>query len=385
MSTSSGQTSADPSPETLEGQLNSPQRNRFAGALVSFIGWIAAILMVGLVVVMWLGFIPIPQLFVAPATPAPTPVPSPTVETRAEAVPASLPPFELLPVAPAVFRIPDPETIIPPRPRVTVIKYEVVQNDSVFGIAEAFKISPETVLWANFATLKDSPHSLDVGMELNIPPVNGVYYEWQEGDTLESVADRFEAEVDDILTFSGNKLDLAEPSIEPGKMIMIPDGRREFQQWIVPTIARANAGVTSAALGAGACSGSYDGAIGSGYFVWPTGNHYLSGNDYWSGHLAIDLAAGLGDGVYAADAGVVVFSGWANGGYGNTIVIDHGNGYQTLYAHLSNPAAGCGRSVSAGVYIGAAGSTGNSTGPHLHFEVRLNGGFVNPWYVLPNP
>jgi len=82
---------------------------------------------------------------------------------------------------------------------------------------------------------------------------------------------------------------------------------------------------------------------------------------------------------------VVVFSGGAFGGYGNMIMIDHGNGYQTLYGHLSSVSAGCGASVSQGQYIGSSGSTGNSTGPHLHFEVRYLGGFVNPWFVLPAP
>ena len=114
-------------------------------------------------------------------------------------------------------------------------------------------------------------------------------------------------------------------------------------------------------------------------------NHTLSGNDYWSGHLAIDIGAGEGAAIYAADSGVVVFSGPAAGGYGNMIMIDHGNGYQTLYAHLSQVIAGCGRSVQQGQTIGIAGSTGKSTGPHLHFEVRYLGGFVSPWYVLPAP
>jgi len=103
------------------------------------------------------------------------------------------------------------------------------------------------------------------------------------------------------------------------------------------------------------------------------------------GHLGIDIAAGEGAGIYAADSGVVVFSGWANGGYGNMVMIDHGNGYQTVYAHLSSVSAGCGQSVSQGQTIAYSGSTGNSTGAHLHFEVRYLGGFVSPWYVLPAP
>ena len=144
-------------------------------------------------------------------------------------------------------------------------------------------------------------------------------------------------------------------------------------------------GSLKSVLGPGACEGNYDGAYGSGAFAWPSSNHVLSGNDYWSGHLGIDIAGATGDGIFASDSGVVVFSGWANGGYGYMIMIDHGNGYQSLYAHLSSVSASCGQSVYTGSYIGGMGSTGNSTGSHLHFEVRYLGGFINPWFVLPPP
>jgi murein DD-endopeptidase MepM/ murein hydrolase activator NlpD len=125
------------------------------------------------------------------------------------------------------------------------------------------------------------------------------------------------------------------------------------------------------------------GAYCSGTFIWPAPNHVLSGNDYWSGHLAIDIAAFTGDPVYATDGGLVVYSGAVGGGYGNMVMVDHGNGYQSLYAHLSGTNVRCGASVRQGTVIGRAGSTGNSTGPHLHFEIRYLGGFINPWYVLP--
>jgi murein DD-endopeptidase MepM/ murein hydrolase activator NlpD len=167
---------------------------------------------------------------------------------------------------------------------------------------------------------------------------------------------------------------------------MIPGGQREFQQWIIPTIPRGAAGVSSGIYGSGACPGGYQGGFyGSGAFIWPTVNHTISGNDYWSGHLAIDIGAPTGESVKAADSGVIVFAGWATGGYGYTVAIDHGNGYQTLYAHLSSVSSYCGQSVTRGQRIASAGSTGNSTGPHLHFEVRYQGGFVNPWFVLPAP
>lgn len=274
-------------------------------------------------------------------------------------------------------------TIIPTRPRDEVTTYTVVSGDSVFSIAKNFNIQPETVLWANYDLLKDSPDTLSIGMDLNIPPTDGVYYEWKEGDIIEDVANRFKAKAEAIINWPGNDLDLVEPSIEPGQKVLVPGGQRELVQWVVPTIPRGSAGVSKSVYGAGACEGSYDGAYGSGSFVWPSANHVLSGNDYWSGHLGIDIAAAVGDGIFSSDSGVIVFSGWAYGGYGNMIMVDHGNGYQTVYAHLSAASARCGQSVSQGQYIGAAGSTGNSTGAHLHFEVRYMGGFINPWYVLP--
>jgi len=160
---------------------------------------------------------------------------------------------------------------------------------------------------------------------------------------------------------------------------MVPGGSREFVQWLIPTFACGASGTSGTSTSA--CPG---GAVGSGAFVWPADNHFLSGNDYWSGHLAIDIAAGEGAPVYAADAGVVTMAqGGDNYGYGNVIQIDHGNGYATLYAHLSVIGVSPCQSVYAGEWIGSAGNTGNSQGAHLHFEVRLNGGFINPWFVLP--
>ncbi|MBS3752079.1 MAG: peptidoglycan DD-metalloendopeptidase family protein [Anaerolineales bacterium] len=275
------------------------------------------------------------------------------------------------------------DTIIPNQNRSEAITYIVEPYDSVFGIAEKFNLKPETILWSNYDVLQDNPHALMPEMELTIPPVDGIYYEWQEGDTIDDVAERFDTQPENLLNWTGNQLDLTNPTVEPGTHVMIPGGEREFQQWIIPTIARGSAGVSEGVYGGGVCPGSYQGVVGSGSFGWPTNSYYLSGNDYWSGHLAIDLGVKLGGPVFASDHGVVVFSGWARGGYGNVVIIDHGNGYQTLYAHLSQTSVGCGQSVSKGQVIGRGGSTGNSTGPHLHFEVRFQGGFVNPWIVLP--
>ncbi|RME07166.1 MAG: LysM peptidoglycan-binding domain-containing protein [Anaerolineae bacterium] len=320
----------------------------------------------------------------AVAAGAETATPLATAVSPAEQPPA-LPPLAQTTPRQALYRRASLKTEIPDRPRYQAVEYTVKRGDSVFGIAAEFGLEPETVLWANYDVLKDDPHSLSPGMVLRIPPTDGVYYQWEEGDTLQSVADAFEADVDDIVNWIGNDFDLTDPQVEPGQWVMVPGGHREFQQWIVPVPARGMAGVSTGVYGSGACSVPSGGLYGSGAFIWPTTNHTLSGNDYWSGHLAIDIGVGIGDPIVAADSGVVVFAGWATGGYGYTVAIDHGNGYQTLYAHNSSINVSCGQSVRQGQLIALGGSSGNSTGPHLHFEVRLNGGFVNPWYVLPAP
>jgi murein DD-endopeptidase MepM/ murein hydrolase activator NlpD len=353
-----------------------------AGAWLSGIAWLLALILVGVA-----GFLAWSTRLDPPATrQAKASVPKAEVASQPPTQEeATLPNFDQASLVDAIFRRPVLHTIIPDRPREEVRDYVVSRGDSIFAIATKFSIKPDTVLWANYDLLNDNPDMISLGMQLKIPPTNGVLYKWKEGDSLDAVASTFEAKKEDILSFSGNQLDLTNPNIQPGTLVMVPGGHREFRQWIIPTIPRGKAGVSVGLYGAGACAGGYGGANGSGAFVWPAGNHYLSGNDYWGGHLGIDIAAGEGAPIYAADSGVVVFSGWANGGYGYIIMIDHGNGYQTLYGHLSSISAGCGQSVGQGGTIGYGGSTGNSTGPHLHFEVRYQGGFVNPWYVLPAP
>lgn len=298
---------------------------------------------------------------------------------------AKLPPVTVIPTPEAITRKSTLFTIIPKRPSLDARDYTVAEGDSIFEIAQKFDLKPETILWANYDVLNDNPDLVYAGMKLKIPPTDGVYYQWQAGDDLQAVANRFDASLEAILAWAGNQLDLTNPQVEAGKWLMVPGGHREFRQWVIPVIPRGRAGVSRALYGGGACEGSYEGAYGTGAFIWPAANHTLSGNDYWSGHLAIDIAAGEGAQIFAADSGVVVFAGWASGGYGNTVMIDHGNGYQTLYAHLSQISTQCGRSVAKGGVIGSSGTTGMSTGPHLHFEVRYQGGFVSPWYALPAP
>jgi murein DD-endopeptidase MepM/ murein hydrolase activator NlpD len=344
-----------------------------AARLFGVISWAAT----GLIVFGLLGFT---YWKIQPIEPpaAPPPLPPAFTPTAEE---GSLPPLAGLPGAAfkGIPRLVSLKTSLPAQVRYYPVAYTVRRGDSVFGIARQYSIKPETLLWANYDILQDSPDSIRVGQELKIPAVDGVYYQWQAGDTVEAVAAKFKASTDDILAWPGNDIDLTAPEIEAGAFVMVPGGKREFVQWIIPTVARGKSG--TAGVSSTSCRG---GPVGSGAFVWPAGNHYLSGNDYWSGHLGIDIADGEGGAVYAADSGVVTMAqgGW-NYGYGNVIMIDHGNGYVTLYAHLSQLNVGSCQSVYAGQLIGLSGNTGNSFGAHLHFEVRLDGGFVNPWYVLP--
>jgi murein DD-endopeptidase MepM/ murein hydrolase activator NlpD len=279
-------------------------------------------------------------------------------------------------------------TSIPTRPRVEVMTYTVEAGDSVFQIAEQFSLKPETILWGNFDTLADNPHRLRPGQELNILPVNGTYHEWRKGESFTRVAEYYGVDPMAIVEWPGNPLDIynfdvEDPQIEPGTMLIVPGGQRELVDYGPPAITRDNPAI-AATYGPGHCGTIYQGAVGVGVFLWPTTERWISGYDYNPGanHPAIDIAGSIGNPVWAADNGVVVYAGWSNYGYGNLVVVDHGNGWQSLYAHLNSIAVGCGQSVNQGQAIGALGSTGNSSGAHLHFEMIYSGSKVNPWNFL---
>ena len=292
-----------------------------------------------------------------------------------------------------VPRLAQEHTIIPSRPRQEIVKYTVLDGDTVFGIAEKFGLNPETILWGNYYVLLDNAHSLKPGQELNILPVNGTYHEWQQGEGLNGVAKYYGVTPEDIINYPPNGLDMAtigdfaNPNIQPGTWLIVPNGRREFVSWSAPLGVTRENPASARVLGAGACEPISGGAVGFGAFVWPSNKHYLSGFDYSpsTNHWGIDIAGNEGEGVYATDAGVVVYAGWNDYGYGNMLMIDHGSGFQSLYAHLSAFNVGCGQSVGQGDVIGAVGNTGRSIGAHLHFEIRAISSFVNPWDVLPPP
>ena len=252
--------------------------------------------------------------------------------------------------AASVSRSINSRTFLPDQPRSDVVIYTVGSGDTLFGIAAKYNLNPETLLWSNNAVLKDDPDLLTPGMNLYILPVDGVYYQWHESDNLTAVADAYGVNVVDIISWPGNHLDPdldpENPNIAPGTWLVIPGGHRDFVQWQVPILRRTDK-MKWIFGGAGACQGPYlSSAQGTGYFIWPTDSHAVTGNPYTAWHHAIDLYARLGDNVYASDTGVVVFSGKSSWGYGNLIVIDHGNGCQTVYGHLSVIYAGCGADVT---------------------------------------
>jgi len=289
-----------------------------------------------------------------------------------------------------IFRFSQNHTDLPAKPRSEVIKYTVMPNDTVIAIAEKYNLSPSTILWGNPYTLSDNPHNLLEGMTINILPVDGVYYEWHDGDGLNGVSDVYGVSPEAIIDYPGNKLsietigDFSHPNIPAGTWLIVPGGSREFINWSAPLITRENPAVATI-YGPGACEAVMDGPLGSGNFVWPTTETWISGYDYSpeSNHRAIDIWGKIGNPVYAADAGVVVYAGWNDWGYGNVVMIDHGNGWQTLYAHLDSYNVQCGYYVFSGDVIGGLGTTGNSSGPHLHYEMRYNGVGQNPHNFYP--
>lgn len=272
------------------------------------------------------------------------------------------------------------KTNIPERPRYQSTIYRVSRGDAMLLIADDFKVKTESILFANLQ-MEDNPHSLKPGMELKIPPVDGLYYEWKDGDTFESVAEKFDAKLDDIIAFPGNNIDLTDPKISPGATVMIPGGSRELRNWAadLQTMGRgANTGTGGASAGNACGGGPVASSLG-----WPADDHTLSGNPYSPSHLGIDISAPEGSNVYAAGSGVVTMAtgGW-NYGYGNVIQIDHGNGDVTVYAHLSSIIVSVCQAVGQGALIGASGNTGNSFGAHLHFEIRRGGSNINPYNIV---
>ena len=261
-----------------------------------------------------------------------------------------------------------PAAIIPQRTiRTTVLTYRVQPGDTVLGIAEKFGLKGTSVLWANDA-LVEEPDSLQIGQALNILPIEGAYHTVAKGETLVSIAAKYKVDPAAIQGYGGNEL--APPyTLEAGRKLIIPNG---IQPPPPPRQIAATNATASAPQGA---------KKGSGRFAWPISG--IISQRYWVGHQGIDIAGPKGTPVVAADAGFVANVSVSQYGYGKMIIIDHGNGYQTLYGHLNGFNVEAGQSVARGDVIGYRGSTGRSTGPHLHFEVLKNGAHFNPSDFLP--
>lgn len=257
-----------------------------------------------------------------------------------------------------------PFTLVPDRPRVDIIIHKVQPGDTLYAIAAKYDISAETLMWANNMEL--NPDLLRLEQELVVLPVNGVYHTVVKGDTVESIARQYKAEPSAIVGLELNHLNAKAPGLTMGQKLIVPGGKKP------PVVRRVQ--VYSGPIPATATRGT-------GVFVWPTTGAITQG--YKPLHRALDIAGPLGTPVKASDSGYVVVAGWSSLGYGNYIVIDHGNGYQTLYAHLSRFFVTPGDSVAKGTVIGLMGTTGRSTGSHLHFELRQGGVQRNPYGFLP--
>lgn len=233
--------------------------------------------------------------------------------------------------------------------------YVVRQGDSLSQVAKMFGVSVNTIVWAN--DIKKG--LIREGDELVILPITGVSHTVTKGDTIRSIATKYKADMGDILSYNSLKSDAV---LAVGSTIMIPDG-----EVIAPVVNSTS--VTSPLRSAG-------GPLYKDYFTRPlVGGSKSQG---LHGNNAVDFGAPTGTQILAAADGVVIIarSSGYNGGYGSYIVISHPNGTQTLYAHASRVTVSQGDTVSKGQAIGTVGSTGKSTGPHLHFEVR---GATNPF------
>ncbi len=235
-----------------------------------------------------------------------------------------------------------------------VIIYTAESGDTLWNIALQFNLDLDTLRWSN-PDLERNPDLLSVGTELVILPVPGVYHTVEAGETVSAIAERYGVAQVDILNYPLNDLDEPE-DLREGQKLVIPYGHKELTR---PTPQL-----------------SLDSP-----FAWPLVGRITQ--DFYDAHRAIDIGAPYGSPVYAGREGWVVRSGWARTGYGYTVIIDHGEGLLSLYSHMKGQWVNVGDWVERGQLIGEVGSTGNSSGPHVHFEVRVDGERLNPLDYLP--
>jgi len=258
-----------------------------------------------------------------------------------------------------------PVTIISEKPRDKTLDYEVKDGDTISSIAAEFGVSEETILWENDIS-KNS--TLKAGQNLKILPVSGVAHTVVSGDTIYSVAKKYQANAQAILNFPFN--DVGEDfQLASGTVLVVPEGAPPAAPKPAPTqyLAKENIPVAT--------------DLGSGQFMWPA-NGGISQYFSWY-HPAVDISNLGGGPIRASDSGTVTVAGWLdNYGYGNRVIVDHGNGYTTQYSHLSAIYVSPGQKVGKGEVLGAMGSTGRSTGVHLDFIIRKGGTALNPLSIL---
>lgn len=250
-----------------------------------------------------------------------------------------------------------------------VIEHIVQEGETISTIAGRYNLEQDTILWENNLSTNSS---IKPGDRLRVLPTDGIQHRVQKGETVYTLAKKYGLGDDDaaaqaIISFPFNTFaDDSTFALTTGQSLLIPGGRPPSKPSTSPS--RGLARITTPDAGAVSATGQ---------FVWPTSG-YISQGFFWY-HQAWDIANRGGGPILAADAGTVVVAGWVdNSGYGNRVIIDHGNGFATLYAHLSVVRVRVGQTVNRGDVIGDMGSTGRSTGVHLHFEVRRGGSLLNP-------
>jgi len=247
-------------------------------------------------------------------------------------------------------------------------EYRVVNGDTVSSIAQKFGVSIDTVMWEN--NLK-SVDAIKVNQILKILPVSGARHTVKRGETIYSIAKDYQVDAQNMIDYPFNTFSNDETfALSAGQELVIPDGIKP-KEVVIDT--RYTATRTVAPI---------PGVVGEGNFMWPTSGG-ISQRYSWY-HQAVDISNRGNPAIVAAQGGTVTTAGWNGGGYGNFVVIDHGNGYKTLYAHMLNNSivVKAGQKVGQGQKLGIMGSTGRSTGTHLHFEVIGPSGKLNPLTVL---
>ncbi len=247
------------------------------------------------------------------------------------------------------------------RDKVTI--YSTVKGDTLKSIAEKFSISEKSITWANPGTGESPP----AGTRLRIAPITGIIHTVVAGDNIYVLAKKYQVNPQKIVNFPYNEFKDESFTLIAGTELMIPGG----------SIIEPKAPVISEAYN---FAQVVAGVRGSSSFIWPT-NGVITQYPA-SYHMALDIANGNSPPVIAADSGTIIFSGCFSWGYGCHIIIDHNNGYRSLYGHLQRRDVEQGNAVSQGQQIGQMGSTGRSTGTHLHFEIRQGSTLLNPQSFL---